>query len=148
MKKNNTITINDLANLMTSMQNDMALVANAVKSIDARLTALEEGKVSAKASKPTVQKSKTSVKPTATATATPTAKWILDKRCVYSAPNEWISKKARYAFKMQAEENGGFSLNEVERTALVKKLGDKYVTCRQFSSEKAAKEFFKKWTAQ
>lgn len=139
MKKNN-ITMNDLA----SMINDLAVAQKKTYEVlDQRISALEKSTVkSAKVSKPTSEKSKTS---TATTTA---PNWVLDKRCVYSAPNQWISKKARYAFKMQATENGGVALNEEERNALVKKVGDKYVTVRKFSSEKAAKEFFKKWNEQ
>lgn len=144
MKKNNTITLADLANMMTAMQNDCARIADVCVSLDKRLTALEKGKaVSTKASKPTVQKSKTS----AQSTTTTEPKWVLDKKCVYSVPNAWISKNARYAFKMQAQEAGGEALTDTEREALVKKLGDKYVSVRKFKTEKAAKEFFKKWMA-
>lgn len=131
-------TVNQLAEMMSKMQNDMQRIADAVQSVDARLTALEEGKaVSTKASKPVTQKSKTSDEP----------KWVLNKKCIYSVPNAWISKNARYAFKFQAEENGGTTLTKEEREALVKKLGDKYVTARKFATEKAAKEFFAKWMA-
>lgn len=141
--KKNTITLADLANMMTSMQQDCARIADVCVSLDKRLTALEKGKaVSAKAAKPAVQK------PKASTTTTTTASWVLDKKCVYSAPNAWVSKKARYAFKMQAQECGGVALTEEERTALVKKVGDKYVTVRKFATEKAAKEFFKKWNEQ
>ena len=141
MKKNNTITLADLANMMTAMQNDCARIADVCVSLDARLTALEKGAVkSAKASKPVAQKSKTSD------TATE-PKWVLDKKCVYSVPNAWISKNARYAFKMQAQEAGGEALTDTEREALVKKLGDKYVSARKFKTEKAAKAFFTKWMA-
>lgn len=140
MKKNNTtITINDLAAMIT----DLATAQKkAYDVLDARLRTLEEGKVvSVKASKPTVEKPKTST------TTTTEPKWVLDKKCVYSAPNAWISKNARYAFKMQAQEAGGEALTDTEREALVKKLGDKYVSVRKFKTEKAAKEFFKKWMA-
>lgn len=137
------VTVNQLAEMMNKMSDDMAIIANVCKSLDARLTTLEEGKqVTSKVAKPTVQK------PKASATTTTTAKWVLNKKCVYSAPNEWVSKNARYAFKMQAQENGGMALTEEERTALVKKLGDKYVTVRKFATEKAAKDFFTKWNAQ
>lgn len=137
------ITCTELATMMNKMSEDMAIIANVCKSLDTRLTALEEGKaVTSKASKPTVQKPKASEK------STTTAKWVLNKKCIYSAPNEWVSKNARYAFKMQAQENGGMPLTEEERTALVKKLGDKYVTVRKFATEKAAKDFFTKWNAQ
>ena len=140
MKKNNTITINDLAAMIT----DLATAQKkAYDVLDARLRTLEEGKpVSVKASKPVAQK------PKASTTTTTTASWVLDKKCVYSAPNAWVSKKARYAFKMQAQECGGVALTDDERTALVKKVGDKYVTVRKFATEKAAKEFFKKWNEQ
>lgn len=145
MKKNNTITLADLANMMTAMQNDCARIADVCVSLDKRLTALEKGKaVSAKASKPVAQKSKTSAKSTTTTTE---PNWVLDKKCVYSRPNAWISKNARYAFKMQAQEAGGEALTDTEREALVKKLGDKYVSVRKFKTEKAAKEFFAKWMA-
>lgn len=143
--------------MMNSIQNDMSIIANAVKSVDERLTALEEGKKSATAKKPTTQKSKTSGDDTISKQydemqktkkpASTEPKWVLDKRCVYSVPNEFISKKARYAFKMQAEENGGTALTKEQREALVKKTHDKYITCRQFKTEKAAKEFFAKWMA-
>ena len=150
------ITVNQLAEMMNKMQDDMSKIANAVESVNARLITLEEGKKSTTAKKPTTQKSKTSddtiskqydemqktKKPASTE-----PKWVLDKRCVYSVPNEFISKKARYAFKMQAEENGGTALTKEQREALVKKTHDKYITCRQFKTEKAAKEFFTKWMA-
>lgn len=132
------VTVNQLAEMMSKMQDDMHKIANAVQSVDARLTALEEGKaVSSKASKPVAEKPKASTEP----------KWVLSKKCIYSVPNQWISKNARYAFKLQAEENGGTTLTKEEREALVKKLGDKYVTARKFATEKAAKEFFEKWMA-
>lgn len=151
MKKNNTITLADLANMMTAMQNDCARIADVCVSLDARLTALEKGATkSAKASKPVAQKSKTSEDPSpvrVVRVGTTEPKWVLDKKCVYSVPNAWISKNARYAFKMQAQEAGGEALTDTEREALVKKLGDKYVSARKFKTEKAAKAFFAKWMA-
>lgn len=137
------ITNTELAEMMNKMTADMAIIANVCKSLDARLTTLEEGKVvTSKVAKPAVQKPKAS-EPSGITAVEPS--WVLDKRTVYSVPNKFISKKARYAFKMQAQENGGMPLTEDERTALVKKLGDKYVTVRKFATEKAAKEFFQKW---
>ena len=132
--------MNDLASMIQSLQADSA---RAYESLNERITALEKGaQKSATAKKPTVQKSKTS------APTTPANKWVLDKKCVYSAPNEWTSKKARYAFKMQAEEMGGIALTDEERNALVKKVGDKYITVRKFKTEKDAKAFFTKWNKQ
>jgi len=142
--KKNTITMNDLASMIQSLQADSA---KAYESLNERITALEKGaQKSATAKKPVTQKSKTSA-PTTTAKAS-APKWVLDKKCVYSAPNEWTSKKARYAFKMQAEEMGGIALTDDERNALVKKVGDKYITVRKFKTEKDAKAFFTKWNQQ
>ena len=158
MMKKNSITINDLAVMIS----DLATAQQkAYDVLDARLRTLEEGKVvSVKASKPSAQKPKASSADEKAslnaarsillphAAGCTTATWVLDKKCVYSAPNTWISKKARYAFKMQSAECGGVALTEEERNALVKKVGDKYITVRKFATEKAAKEFFKKWMEQ
>ena len=133
----------ELAEMMNKMTADMAIIANVCKSLDARMTALEEGKVvTSKVAKPAVQKPKAS-EPSGITAVEPS--WVLDKRTVYSVPNKFISKKARYAFKMQSAECGGVALTEEERKALVKKTGDKYITARKFSTEKSAKEFFQKW---
>ena len=136
------VTMNDLAAMIQSLQADSA---KAYESLNERITALEKGaQKSSTAKKPDTQKSKTSATPAKASTA----KWVLDKKCVYSAPNEWTSKKARYAFKMQAEEMGGIALTDDERNALVKKVGDKYITVRKFKTEKDAKAFFTKWNQQ
>lgn len=143
MKKNSTITINDLANMITDLAE---MQKKTYEVLDQRISALEKSTAkSAKVAKPVAEKSKTSSTTTTTTTA---PKWVLDKKCVYSAPNAWVSKNARYAFKMQATEAGGEALSDTEREALVKKLGDKYVSVRKFKTEKAAKEFFKKWMEQ
>lgn len=140
MKKNNTITINDLANMITDLAD---MQKKTYEVLDQRISALEKSTAkSAKVAKPVAEKSKTSTP------STTVPKWVLDKKCVYSAPNAWVSKNARYAFKMQATEAGGEALSDTEREALVKKLGDKYVSVRKFKTEKAAKEFFKKWMEQ
>ena len=140
------MTIADLATMMTAMQNDCARIADVCVSLDKRLTALEKsGAKSTKASKPTTQKPKASATTTATATANaPKVHWVLNGRTVHSTA-DYLSKGARYAFKMQGKEAGGEPLNEVERKALVDKLGDKYVTALKFKDAKTAKAFFTKW---
>lgn len=121
---------------------------------DSRLKALENAPTKSVASKPnTARKSKTSEEPSPVGvvgkasgiTACAEPKWLLNKKCVYSAPNEFISKKARYAFKMQAQENGGSTLSAEQREVLVKVTKDKYTTAMVFKTEKDAKSFYTKW---
>lgn len=117
---------------------------------DSRLKALENAPTKSVASKPnTTRKSKTSANPSPVGVVakapTTSPKWLLNKKCVYSAPNEFISKKARYAFKMQAQENGGSTLSAEQREVLVKVTKDKYTTAMVFKTEKDAKSFYTKW---
>ena len=117
---------------------------------DSRLKALENAPTKSVASKPdTARKSKTSADPSPVGVVakapTTSSKWLLNKKCVYSAPNEFISKKARYAFKMQAQEAGGSTLSAEQREVLVKMTKDKYTTAMVFKTEKDAKSFYTKW---
>lgn len=151
------VTVSQLAEMISEQSNTMQKM---YELFDARLNALENAPTKSVAKKAVnVQKPKASTTTTNTIDAQYDAmqkskkpvstepKWVLNKKCVYSAPNEFISKKARYAFKMQAQENGGSTLSAEQRETLVKMTKDKYTTAMVFKTEKDAKAFYTKWMA-
>lgn len=71
----------------------------------------------------------------------PETRWLVDGKLVYTNPDAYISKKMRYAVRMQAEKAGAVKLTGDDRTKLAEKLKNQYVQAYQFKSNKAAKAF-------
>lgn len=71
----------------------------------------------------------------------PETRWLVDGKLVYTNPDAYISKKMRYAVRMQAEKAGAVKVTGDDRNKLVEKLKDQYVQAYAFKSNKAAKAF-------